>query len=102
MESEKRKRRDEYGKRAKGGESTPVADEEEEFSAILKRIRVAVKYLEKAKGGGSKVKVTGNLWRPSSLLEDFQGDNDVNKDEDSDQHPPLDLNLKPAVSKQDN
>ncbi|KAK8627789.1 hypothetical protein V6N13_135389 [Hibiscus sabdariffa] len=48
-----------------------------------------------------KVKVTANLWRPSFLLEDFRGDNDVNKEEDSEHHPALDLNLKPAVSKQE-
>ncbi|KAL4281192.1 hypothetical protein GQ457_03G012150 [Hibiscus cannabinus] len=98
-ESEKRKRGEVDGKRAKGG----VAEEElEEFTAILKRIRVAVNYFDKAKGGGSKVKVTANLWRPSFLLEDFQGDNDINKEEDSEDHPALDLNLKPAVSKQEN
>ncbi|KAK8655855.1 hypothetical protein V6N13_108420 [Hibiscus sabdariffa] len=74
MESEKRKRRDEDGKRAKGGESTPVADEEEEEEEEFSAILKRIR---------------------------VAGDNDVNKDEDSDLHPPLDLNLKPAVSKQD-
>ncbi|KAL4280437.1 hypothetical protein GQ457_03G012160 [Hibiscus cannabinus] len=104
MESEKR-RRNVDGKRAKGRESTPVQEEElelEEFFAILKRIRVAVNYFDKAKGGGSKVKVTGHQWRPSFLLEDFQGDNLVQNDKDFQQYPALDLNLKPSVSKQEN
>ncbi|KAE8678356.1 ERF118 protein [Hibiscus syriacus] len=88
------------GKRAEGGESTAVAEEEEveEFFAILKRIRVAVKYFEKVKGGGGKV-TTGNQWRPSFVLEDFDGDKNQ---EDSKEDKGLDLNLKPAVSKQDN
>ncbi|KAK8627790.1 hypothetical protein V6N13_135390 [Hibiscus sabdariffa] len=105
MESEKRKRREVDGKRAKGRDSTPVPEEElevEEFFAILKRIRVAVNYFDKAKGGGSKVKVTGHQWRPSFLLEDFQGDNLVENDKDFHQYPALDLNLKPGASKQEN
>ena len=41
---------------------------------------------------------TGNEWRPSFLLEDFEGDNDVKnegKREDSEEDSGLDLNLEP-------
>ncbi|XP_038999412.1 protein NIM1-INTERACTING 2-like [Hibiscus syriacus] len=101
MESEKRKGRDD-GKRAKGGEPAAVAEEEEEveeFFAILKRIRVAVKYFDKAEAGGSEVKVTGNPWRLRFVLEDFDGDK--NQD-DCEEDTGFDLNLKPDVSKPEN
>ncbi|XVF86011.1 hypothetical protein PTKIN_Ptkin17bG0166600 [Pterospermum kingtungense] len=123
MESEKRKRGDDgaaEGKREKGGgdinggESKPITEEEEEeeeeveeFFAILKRIQVAVKYFEKANGKGRKV--TGSdQWRPSFVLQDFEGDNDVKgevklkqKEQGLEQDWGLDLNLEPA-SKEDN
>ncbi|GMJ13465.1 hypothetical protein HRI_005015700 [Hibiscus trionum] len=98
MESEKRKREQVDGKRVEGGESTAAEEEVEEFFAILKRIRVAVNYFHKAKAGGSKLKLPANQWRPSFLLEDFQ----VQNHKDSDHSPGLDLNLEPAVSKQEN
>ncbi|XP_038999415.1 protein NEGATIVE REGULATOR OF RESISTANCE-like isoform X2 [Hibiscus syriacus] len=103
MESEKRKRkRRDDGKRAKEGEPAAVAEEEEEveeFFAILKRIRVAVKYFDKAEAGGSEVKVTGKPWRPRFVWEDFDGDKNQ---EDCEEDTGFDLNLKPDVSKPEN
>ncbi|XWS23246.1 hypothetical protein CRYUN_Cryun29cG0105000 [Craigia yunnanensis] len=111
MESEKRKREDDGevdGKRAKGGhainggESNVTEEEVEEFFSILKRINVAVKYFQKANVAGRKV--TGNGWRPSFLLEDFEGDIDVKNEGkrelgDLEEESVLDLNLEP-ISKE--
>ncbi|XVF03408.1 hypothetical protein REPUB_Repub04eG0258800 [Reevesia pubescens] len=118
MESEKRKRGDDGeldGKRAKegnnnninGGGSEVMEEEEEveEFFAILKRIHVAIKYFEKANGGGRSLTTTGNEWKPSFVLEDFEGDNDVNNNEgnrEGSEDSGLDLNLEPVSKKKNN
>ncbi|OMO90268.1 hypothetical protein CCACVL1_07430 [Corchorus capsularis] len=118
MEPEKRKRRDDDvevddGKKDKrkgsisGGESA-VSDKEEEeveeFFAILRRIHVAVKYFEKGNGGGRKLTMN-NEWKPSFLLQDFEGDNDVKsegKTEDLEEDSGLDLNLEPVFNEKRN
>lgn len=121
MESEKRKPGDDGemdGKRVKGGddhiingrESKGTEEEEEEveeFFAILKRIQVAVKYFEKGNCSGS-LKVRGSdQWRPSFLLQDFEGENDDLKNdrgkleqeekvENLERNSGLDLNSEPV------
>ncbi|OMP06779.1 hypothetical protein COLO4_07914 [Corchorus olitorius] len=117
MEPEKRKRRDDDvevddGKKDKrkgisGGESA-VSDKEEEeveeFFAILRRIHVAVKYFEKGNGGGRKLTMDKD-WKPSFLLQDFGGENDVKsegKTEDLDEDSGLDLNLEPVFNEKRN
>lgn len=60
-------------------EGTIVDDDEvEEFYAILKRIRVAMKYFKKVNavgGGGSGHKFTAaKPWNPAFLPEDFEND----------------------------
>ncbi|KAJ4710529.1 protein NIM1-INTERACTING 2 [Melia azedarach] len=112
-EGEKRKRIDDdgkitNGKRTKGGneaEQTVTEEEVEEFFAILRRIRVAVKYFEKGNKDGRR-KLTDTRWRPCFQAEDFDEHNSVNndsnmmiKEESGEQNSSLDLNSDPASSK---
>uniref|UniRef100_M1BAS8 Uncharacterized protein n=1 Tax=Solanum tuberosum TaxID=4113 RepID=M1BAS8_SOLTU len=93
MEVQKRKRIDDHNEAIDNKEmevtkedeennkETIVDDDEvEEFFAILKRIRVAMKYFdEKAKtvgsdgGGGEKLMAAEKPRNPALLLEDFEG-----------------------------
>ncbi|KDP29399.1 hypothetical protein JCGZ_18320 [Jatropha curcas] len=98
MEAEKRKREDDgerkrsKGKRALNQRETAATEEEvEEFFAILRRIRVAVKYFEKN---------DGKRWEPSFEKEDFEevnGDIEPKRKEEDcvDENTGLDLNSDP-------
>lgn len=109
MEVQKRKRIDDEKIENKQGkimkdeeenEGTIVDDDEvEEFYAILKRIRVAVKYFEKVNAvgsGGSGHKFTAaKPWNPTFLPEDF----DTVKGQDVEDNVVLDLNEDPDHEK---
>ncbi|KAM7484555.1 hypothetical protein LguiA_000564 [Lonicera macranthoides] len=82
MESEKRKQRDNDelvdGKRKKTraeeeeeGAGKTEDDEVEEFFAILRRIRAAVKYFEKGKRKGDGDQKASRTWSPSFQQQDF-------------------------------
>ncbi|GFP96599.1 hypothetical protein PHJA_001804000 [Phtheirospermum japonicum] len=101
LQKKEREREDNYGKRRKAREdggggvrAVAVADEEvEEFFAILKRIRVAVKYFQERNGG--HIDLTAAMWSPSFEPEDFEG---VEKYPDSSgvkRNAGLDLNSEP-------
>ncbi|OIT26985.1 hypothetical protein A4A49_37648 [Nicotiana attenuata] len=73
-------------------------DEVEEFYAILRRIRVAVKYFEKgnADGGVSDRKMTAvTPWNLTLRPEDFQEDNGVKVQDRVEGNTTLDLNADP-------
>lgn len=84
MEMEKRKREDDGETNGKNGKPRgddgiplPPDEEVEEFFAIVKRIRVALKYFQKRDGDGVKC-VGGDMaakptWSPSFEREDFDG-----------------------------
>ncbi|KAG5603811.1 hypothetical protein H5410_025303 [Solanum commersonii] len=79
-----------------------VEDEEvEEFYAILRRIRVAVKYFEKgnAEGGGAGRNLTAaKPWRPNFRQEDFKRAVDGVKERESvEDNAGLDLNADPVT-----
>lgn len=70
-------------------------DEVEEFYAILRRIRVAVKYFEKgnAEGGGAGRNLTAaQPWRS-----DFRQEDDVKEREKVEDNAGLDLNADPVT-----
>ncbi|KAK4263787.1 hypothetical protein QN277_029158 [Acacia crassicarpa] len=79
-------------------------EEVEEFFAILRRIRVAVKYFERAHGSGRSL--TAKPWEPSFQADDFQGDDgnhkDGVKDLTDDSNSSLDLNSDPVPSRCNN
>ncbi|XP_006344126.1 uncharacterized protein [Solanum tuberosum] len=82
--------------------TTAVEDEEvEEFYAILRRIRVAVKYFEKgnAEGGGAGRNLTAaKPWSPNFRQEDFKRAVDGVKERESvEDNAGLDLNADPVT-----
>ncbi|KAI9077430.1 hypothetical protein K1719_040633 [Acacia pycnantha] len=74
-------------------------EEVEEFFAILRRIRVAVQYFDRAHGSGRSL--TAKPWEPSFQADDFQGDDGV-KDLTDDSNSGLDLNSEPVPSRCNN
>ncbi|KAH6834460.1 hypothetical protein C2S53_004195 [Perilla frutescens var. hirtella] len=109
MEVEKRKRVDDGKTNGKNGKPReddgglkrvapplPPDEEVEEFFAIVKRIRVALKYFQRRDGvrcddgGEPAAKPT---WSPSFRREDFDG---VKTDPDVDRKTGLDLNSDPV------
>ncbi|OIT26986.1 hypothetical protein A4A49_37911 [Nicotiana attenuata] len=89
------------------GKSTAAAeavedDEVEEFYAILKRIRVAVKYFEKGNADSSdarrKLTVGSPPWNLAFRTEDFKEVDGVKKEEEKvEDNAGLDLNADPVI-----
>ncbi|CAA2974452.1 NIM1-INTERACTING 2 [Olea europaea subsp. europaea] len=95
------------GKRGKvvedeGGEKlVPEDDEVEEFFAILRRIKEAIKYFEKRNGEIDRG-LKPAAWIPSFKREDFEELNGIKKgkrsvEENHNQNVDLDLNSDPAA-----
>ncbi|XP_031122626.1 protein NEGATIVE REGULATOR OF RESISTANCE-like [Ipomoea triloba] len=92
---------DDGGESKKKQQAAEAEDEEvEEFYAILKRIRVAVKYFEKGKGGKKAEARPAAVkpWSPSFQREDFDGaaaEEEDEEEEEEDAAAGLDLNAEP-------
>lgn len=83
-------------KEKKNKMATELEDEEvEEFFAILRRIREAVKYFEKKDDNGSGRVLTAKVWKPSFQVDDFDGSDGEDEDGVKDGSG-LDLNSRPA------
>ncbi|XP_070043229.1 uncharacterized protein LOC142178498 [Nicotiana tabacum] len=88
------------------GKSTAAAeavedDEVEEFYAILRRIRVAVKYFEKGnadRGGASRKLTVATPWNLALRTEDFKEVVGVKEEEEKvEDNAGLDLNIDPVI-----